>query len=242
MAAKLKKTIAEELNLAQVAITNAPKDQEILKRLGSYGYTPARLKEGQQKLAAARDAYGMHKSLTGAQHDSTAKVNKVTKEAYAAYQALAKTARAIWLKDKAMLDSLGLKGAMPKTTAGFLSAAYTLFDNAQGNADTSKSLADYGYTKAKLTAERAKIDALDKMNQTQEAAKGAAQDAAKRQQAALNDLNEWMARYIKIAKVALSDRKQLLEKMGIMARSGKTKKQRAAPVKASATRAARKKA
>ena len=223
-----KKTIAEQLNLAQVAITNAPKDPEILKRLGNYGYTPARLKEGQVKLATAREAFALHLSLTGAQHDSTAKVNKVTKEAYAAYQALAKTARAIWPKDKAMLDTLGIKGTMPKTTAGFLSAAYTLFDNAQGNADSSKSLAEYGYTKTKLTAERAKIAAFDNTNQLQEASKGAAQDAAKNQLAALNDLNEWMARYIKIAKVALSDRKQLLEKMGILARSGKTKKQRGA--------------
>jgi len=236
-----KKTIAEQLNLAQVAITNAPKDPEILKRLGNYGYTPARLKEGQVKLATAREAFALHLSLTGAQHDSTAKVNKVTKEAYAAYQALSKTARAIWLKDKAMLDTLGIKGAMPKTTAGFLSAAYTLFDNAQGNADSAKSLAEYGYTKTKLAAERAKIAAFDNTNQLQEAAKGTAQDAAKSQQAALNDLNEWMARYIKIAKVALSDRKQLLEKMGILARSGKTKKQRAAPGKAKATRAAKKK-
>ena len=135
---------------------------------------------------------------------------------------------------------------MPKTTAGFLNAAYTLFDNAaKGDiAADSKSdagtLADYGYTKARLTAERAKITALDKMNQAQEAAKGEAQNAGRDQQAALKELNEWMAMFIKIAKVALRSKREYLEKIGVLARSSKTKAQRDAPKKARETRAKKK--
>ena len=135
---------------------------------------------------------------------------------------------------------------MPKTTAGFLNAAYTLFDNAaKGDIATTSNtaageLAEYGYTKTKLAAERGKIVGLDKMNQAQEAAKGAAQDAARNQQKALKALNEWMARFIKIAKVALRDQREYLEKLGVLARSGKTKAQRAAAAKASATKKAKK--
>jgi len=44
----------------------------------------------------------------------------------------------------------------------------------------------------------------------------------------------------KIAKVALSGKKQLLEKLGVLARTSKTAAQRLAPKKASATRAAKK--
>ncbi|MRR51436.1 MAG: hypothetical protein EG825_11055 [Rhodocyclaceae bacterium] len=239
MASKSKKTIAEVLNLAQVAINNSLKDPYILKLVSEYGYTAIRLKQGQALLENAKQSVNLHAQLSGAQQDTTAKVTKVTKEAHAAYQALAKVSRAIWLRDRAMLETLGIKGAMPKTTAGFLQAAYTLFDNAQGNADSFKELAEYGYTKAKLAVERKKIEAYDSFNQLQEAAKGTAQDAAKAQLKAMSDLNDWMARYVKIAKVALRDRRQLLEKIGVLARSGKTKKQRGAPAKAKATRAAR---
>ena len=134
---------------------------------------------------------------------------------------------------------------MPKTTAGFLNAAYTLFDNAaKGDiasaANAGGELADYGYTKAKLAAERAKIVALDKMNQAQETAKGEAQNAARDQQAALKDLNEWLAMFVKIAKVALRYKKEYLEKIGVLARSAKTKAQRDAPKKARETRAKKK--
>jgi hypothetical protein len=46
--------------------------------------------------------------------------------------------------------------------------------------------------------------------------------------------------YLKIAKVALRGKKQLLEKIGVAARTSKTAAQRAAPKKSAATRAAKK--
>ena len=53
---------------------------------------------------------------------------------------------------------------MPLDTAGFLAAAYTLFDNAR----TLPALADYGYDLPKLQSERTKIAAFDTANQQQE--------------------------------------------------------------------------
>ncbi len=91
-------------------------------------------------------------------------------------------------------------------------AANTLFDNAAN------------------IAERARVDAWEQA------------DLAQEQEAALVALNEWVAQYVKIAKVALRSKKQLLEKIGVTARTTKTKAQRAAPKKAAATRAAKKSA
>jgi hypothetical protein len=242
MPASAKSTIASKLNAAQVAISNSLSDNGMLKLLAEYGYTAARLKEGQKLYEAARQAVNVQKNLAGEQQFKTSEVNKITKGAYDAYQALAKTARAIWLRDKHRLAALGLTGKMPKTTAGFLAAAYTLFDNASTDADAAKSLSDYGYTKAKLASERAKIMAMDKMNQIQEAAKGEAQNATRDQNKALKALDEWLARFVKIARVALRNKREYLEKLGVLARSGKTKKQRRAPSVASATRAAKRQA
>jgi hypothetical protein len=71
-------------------------------------------------------------------------------------------------------------------------------------------------------------------------AKGASQQAAQDQEAALKAMNDWVAQYLKIAKVALRGKKQSLEKIGVTARTTKTAAQRAAPKKAAATRAAKK--
>jgi hypothetical protein len=134
------------------------------------------------------------------------------------------------------LTALGLAGKMPRGTAGFIAAGYALFDNAA----SSGLLAGFGYDADRIAAERAKIEAFDAANQAQEAAKGSAQQATQDQDAALAKMNEWVAQYLKIAKVALRNKKQSLEKLGVLARTSKTAAQRAAPKKAAATRAAKK--
>ena len=156
------------------------------------------------------------------------------KEAHDASKALAQVARAVLSPEE--LTTLGLTGKEPHDTGGFRMAATTLFENAA----TIAALADYGYDADKLAAERAKVDAWEQADLAQEAAKGAAQQLAQDQEAALAALNEWLAQYLKIAKVALRSKKQLLEKIGVLARTTKTAAQRAAPKKAAATRAAKK--
>ncbi len=65
----------------------------------------------------------------------------------------------------------------------------------------------------------------------QESLKGAAQQATRDQDTAIKAMNAWLAQYIKIAKVALRDKKQLLEKIGVTARTTKTAAQRNASKK-----------
>jgi hypothetical protein len=90
------------------------------------------------------------------------------------------------------------------------------------------ALADFGYDAGRIAAERAKIEAYDQANQTQEMAKGSAQQATQDQDAALAAMSDWVAQYVKIAKVALRSKKQLLEKIDVLARTSKTAAQRAA--------------
>ena len=51
---------------------------------------------------------------------------------------------------------------------------------------------------------------------------------------------DWVAEYFKIARVALKERPQLLEKIGVLVRRTRTKAQRGAPAKAALTRAKKK--
>ena len=236
MTSKPKQTIAQELNAGQLAINNSLSDPEIQGLVAQFGYPAEKLNEGKALYDAALAAVNAEKAQAGGRQESTRLLAQAEKSARDAYQSLAKVARAVFLKDKAQLNALGLNRNMPLDTAGFLAAAYTLFDNAQ----SLSALADYGYDSVKLQSERIKIAAYDTANQQQEAAKGAAQQSTREQDSALQALNAWKAQYLKIAKVALSGKPQLLEKLGVLARTSKTAAQRAAPKKASATRAAKK--
>jgi hypothetical protein len=240
MPQNLKSTIAQQLNLAQVAINNTIGDSEIQGLVAAFGYTAAKMKEGQAAYKAAITSVNAQTAGEGAQKTATAKSDAAKETAILAYQSLAKVARAIFGSDKAKLATLGLTGGMPLPTAEFITAGYSLFDNAAGSAEIKSALSGYSYNDAKLAAERAKLAAFDTSNQAQEAAMGSAQQSTQEQLIAMRNMNAWVNQYLKIAKVALHDKPQLLEKLGIGSRSSKTKAQRGASAKAAATRKAKK--
>jgi hypothetical protein len=131
---------------------------------------------------------------------------------------------------------------MPAALPFFLTMATTLFDNASHKPEVAQVLAQFGFTAAKLAKERTKIVELSAAMQAQDAATGGAQQATSEQTKALETLDNWMSAFVQIAKVALRAQPQLLEKLGILKRSSKTKAQRTAPAKAAATRKAKKEA
>jgi hypothetical protein len=227
-----KTTIAEQLNAAQLAIANTLEDAEIQALVARLGYPAEVIGKGRELYEAAISAVNAQRAAAGAQQDATQREDEARKVAWDAYQALAKIARAIFATDKTRLEALGLHGSMPPSTAAFIAAAVTLFDNAQG----IQELADYGYGIERLAAERMKIDAYVEANNRQEAAKGAAQQSTREQGEALKALNEWLAQYIKVARVGLREKAQLLEKIGVVARTSKTRAQQEASQKMAAAR------
>jgi len=208
-----KSTIAEQLAAAEVAVNNSLADPEIMALVGEYGYTNEKLLEGTQLFAAAQAAVAAQEQAAGAQQGATGAFKIAQAEAFDAYQALSKVARAA--APKSALAGLGLTGPMPRSTAAFQTAARSLFTNAA----SLPTLAEYGYTASKLQAETAKLTAFEEANRRQEAAKGAAQQATREQDAALAALNKWLAQYVKIARVALRSKRELLEKLGVAARA-----------------------
>ena len=203
-----------------MAIGNTLTDTEIQSLVAAYGYTAARMNEGKQLYDKAFNGVNAQIAAAGAQRDATASTNMAQTTAQKAYQDLSQVARAAFGKDKTRLAALGLTGTMPHTTSGFITAAYALFDNALKVEEIQKLLATYGYDPAKLQSERAKIAAFESANQAQEAAKGAAHQATREQDAALAALRDWLAQYLRIAKVALRDKKDLLTKLSVLAASG----------------------
>jgi hypothetical protein len=227
---------ATQLNFATKLITNAQKVPEIKTAMEEFGYTTAKYTAAKKLLAAAAEGLGERSIERGGQKGATADEKSAKVEAQTAYQAVAKIGKKVLTP--AQLTELGLPARQPRTTADFITTAYTVFDNLA----TTELLADFGYTAEKIAAERAKIEAYEQADQSQAEAIGAKEQGTQDQIAAFDELNKWVSTYVRVAKVALAKKPQLLEKLGIKVRSSKTAAQRAASKKAAATRAAKKKA
>ena len=214
---------ADLLKRAALAIDNTLADAQIRELMAAYSYTPEALAEARKLVDTARAASSAQLVAAGEQLQATAAFVQANAVARAAYQALAKLARASC--DKPSLTKLGLSGSEPQAAGAFMKAAFDLFDNAP---QVPMLASRFGYNAAKLAAERAKISALQAADQAQGTAMGAAQQATAQQQAAFKALQAWLAEYLKIARVALRQDPQQLEKIGVVARTSKTAAQRAA--------------
>ncbi len=240
MATRPKQSIAQKLNLANVAVSNALSDPQIGKYLSEYGYKTPKLSEGKTRYEAADVSVKLQVAALGEKKEASARQDAAEKRARTAYQDLSQVAKAVFKRDPESLAALGLDHSMPKPLPLFLTMAAALFDNASHTEAIANRLAEFGYPLQKLSEERGKVAELSAAVAAHESASGASQQATFEQNRALDALEFWMSAFVKVAKVALRTQPQLLEKLGILKRNSKTKAQRGASSKAAATREAKK--
>jgi len=210
------RNIGNQLKSASVALTNARTDANINAVLTNYGFSTTRLDEGQtlyetatSKVAAATAGRGRY---LAAGEDAA----KARKAVMRAYQDLARVARALFVDSPGMLGTLGLSQPMPRLNGPLLAAAQTLFNYGDYPAEVATALSTHGYSAPNLAAEKAKVDAFAAALAAQGEGRGTAQQARRNQTEALVTMRKWMAKFRKIAKVALGNRPKDLEKLGIV--------------------------
>ncbi len=240
MAKRLSNAIAAYLKRCGTIIKNSLSDEEIQAAVGNYGYTTDKLNQGQALLDAANDSVDTREKTKGAEEEETDQAKSLRKTAETAYESLAKIARTEFRGQKEQLVKLGLNGEMPRTIAGFIESGKTLFNNALADDEIKTALAKYNYSVATLTSEKQKILDFESEYDAEVKAKGTAKQSTSGKKDAVGELKTWMSQYINIAKIALANNKGALTKLGIAARTTKTKAQRSAPKKAAATKAAKK--
>ena len=228
MLAKPSIPASQQLNAADTAISNALASADILKRLTEAGYTEARINEGKKLYQAALLAVKAHTALVEARKEREVSAGKTTKNAQESYQSLANVVRKIWPEDQEQIQALGISVQMPGDPALFLKAANVLFEAPLKDREFMDILAGLGYPRLLLATERTKIEELDKMIRAGESSEGDIRQADQDQQLALKTLNDWMDRFIKKARVALQNKKDYLDKMGLLDRSPKAEAPRSA--------------
>lgn len=212
-------SIAQQLAAAQLALSNARTDPALSGPLADFGYDAARLDAGWALYTAAATAQQRQSQEYGEQYSASDAFTMAWEAAQADYSRYLKIARITLKGERGANAALGLDGVRKKSWAGWLAQARQFYTNALADATALTALARFGVSQEKLAAGQALVDGAEALAAAQKKETGEAQQATQERDAALESLDEWLDDFLAIARIALEEQPQALEKMGILVRA-----------------------
>jgi len=212
--ARPKRSIEDRLLEAQVAIDNSLNIPTILNAVSAFGYDQPRLQAARALYDAVMVLVAAQKREYGDQYEATAVLQTTWDNADAAYKRTLKVCRILFKGNTGAAAALELSGSRKKSLSGWLEQVPAFYINLLGNADYITALAEFGYDQARLEAEAVLVQAVVDANAAQNKERGEAQDATLARDAKLDELDAWVARYKKVAQLALEESPQMLEQLG----------------------------
>lgn len=211
-----KRSIADRLLAAQVAIENAISDTEVKSLLTVFGYGDDRLNTGKALLDTVNQLQQQQQKEYGDQFEATDALNETWDNANKEYMRLVKVARIALKSEHACYLKLDLIGRRKESLSGWLKQAKQFYLNALADNVVLEKMAEFGMSQEKLEAGKTLVEQTETANAAQKKEKGEAQEATQKRDEALDDLEEWLSDFIAIARIALEDHPQLIEKLGVV--------------------------
>jgi hypothetical protein len=212
---KSKPTIEQRLSEANIAIINVRASAEVQAALAAYGYTPERIHQGELLRDRAKAQYRQKIAAYGDLRTAADALSSAERQAQALYIRHVKIARVALDDDRGALQALHLIGQRKKSLAGWLAQAQQFYTVALADASIQHRLASFSLSGGMLEDGAREIEAVAARHASRSQQRGIAQNATSVRDAALTDLDTWMRDLKIIARVALKDRPQLLEQIGV---------------------------
>ena len=209
--------IAKKLSKYQLVLTNAT-DPEILKATTNFNYTAEKITEGTGLLSTAQQQNIQQGKEYGEQYSATEKLNEAIQKFHSSlYIPHLKLARKLFPNDPGIRASLCLDGSRKASYDEWSNEANLFYANALSTPKIKTRFALVNITEEVLQSGIDQLTQISQLRATQRNEFGEAQQATDMRDKALDEINEWMSLYFTVAKIALADKPQLLEKLGIKA-------------------------
>lgn len=219
MASRPKRSEAAILEQYRVSLENVENQTEIATTLAEYGYDTTAIAQGKNLLNETTKSLNFNKQEENetiqARADFDAKVELMTQK-YASHRKKAKVA---FRKDEVTIKQLGLTGQYSRAYVKWIATMKTFYNGIQGNASHLAKLLVFKITEEEITACITEINAIETTRTLYLKEVGESQEATKAKDKALSDLSDWMDDFYAVAKIAMEDKPQLLEALGLLVRS-----------------------
>jgi hypothetical protein len=210
------KTIATKLHSMENGILGVQRNPEIQAKLNAYGYTADRIAEGKQLLDETARLMTVQVNEYGDQYAATDEQDQLLASTYAHYMIAVKVGRVAFKKQPDMLARLTITGERPRSLSGWLRSARILYTNLLASPEALATMSLYGYTPQRLQEELQAVDEVENRHSKQLSEKSAAQQATLERDKAFDALSNWYSDFRAIARIALYDKPQWLEALGIV--------------------------
>ncbi len=217
--ARKSQTELELLEQSRVALENATTNPEIAALLAEVGYDAAKIQQGKDLLDKAQHAYDNNKQEnveTSLAYDTFDREKQKLEALYRNHRRRAK----VVLEGKSnFLLRLDIHRPITKTYLGWMDSTKRFYSEALANSEIKTELRTLKITEQDLLNAQSLITTIEGLRQTYINEKGESQDATKRKDHALKDLDQWMRNFYAVAGIALEDQPQLMESLGKLVKS-----------------------
>lgn len=210
------KIIAKKLHEVQSSISGVKNYPEISEMLSQFGYNEGKMAEGQAKLDKTKALMAQQVDNYGDQYGATEQVIKNREKAYANYMVLVKIMRVAFKGDVDALTSFMAIGQRSRSLSGWLREAQIAYTNLLNNSVSLEILEKYGITQERITDGLQQVQEIETLYSKQLEKKGEAQQSTLERDRAFDDLTNWYSDFRAVARIALYEKPQLLEVLGIV--------------------------
>ena len=209
----------QALEQYRVALQNVESQPIIATTMADFGYATDEINVGRQLLTECRQAFDTNTKESDEEATAYAAFSKIADAISATYKNHRKKAKVAFRKDALILKRLLLDEAEPKAYLKWVEAMRTLYKNLQSDHELQSKVALLKLTPAEVTAALAAITEMETAREAYLREKGESQDATKTKNATFAKIDEWMSDFYAVARIAMDDKPQLLESIGLFVRS-----------------------
>ncbi|PKQ68167.1 hypothetical protein [Labilibaculum manganireducens] len=215
----LNESLAQFLVSTKLLINNSINSSIIKSTVALFGYDEPKLTEAQTLLNTVEDLNNTQQKEYGDQYQAQNDFQTNRKKAHDAYMDLLTIAKIALKNDVSAQQSLGLNHPRKKSFSGWLTQALQFCNNLIASPNYTATMEVYGQGVEKIQAVKQAITDTQNSAEIHKSETGEAQQATQLRDAKLDELAIWVIDYKKIARIALKEQPQLLEKLGLLERS-----------------------
>lgn len=210
---------SKRLEKTRVALTNAKTHPEINPILADFGVDETKLAEGETIYNTALAKWEQNKKEEAEKTIASNEFQTKFNELQATYKKHKNFAQRIFRRTPAVLIQLGLEGRYPSKYDEVLNKIKLFYTTISTNTEIQTAFARIKITPELVTECLANLDNVLALRAAYEKEYGEAQDATDIKNEAMAIMDEWKEDFDDIANIALYDKPQLLEVLGIFVRS-----------------------